>query len=82
MKQIIVYIKISFNYYLILHILYIKQVKQVKELREETADLKNIIQRLNIELNVYQVKYPPQIMKKENEPTFLNQNQQSQVNFK
>ena len=56
MKQIIVYIKISFNYYLILHILYIKQVKQVKELREETADLKNIIQRLNIELNVYQVK--------------------------
>ena len=55
-------------------------VKQLKELKEETADLKNIIQRLNIELNVYQIKYPQ--MKNEIEPAFLNQNQQSQVSLK
>lgn len=56
---------------------FLNLAKQIKELKEENLELKNIANRLNIELTIYQNKYPQ--MKRDSETTFLNPYQMSQV---
>ena len=57
----------------------ISNSKQMKELKEENLDLKNIVHRLNVELTIYQTKYPQ--MKYDADNSFLNPYQVSQVYF-